>query len=113
MSTLSSDQAKYMSVMMFTLYGPSILLVKTLLSQPLIIYAFNNFALIATIILLKPSKMAPTSELKTIPLGANSHAANGMATILYPDAHHKFCTIFLYVFCDKAIIDTTPFGLLF
>src|SRR5699024_2725230 len=113
MSTLSSDQAKYMSVMMFTLYGPSILLVKTLLSQPQIFYAFNNFALIATIIVLKLIKMAPTAGLKTIPIGANTPAANGMTTILYPDAHHKFCTIFLYVFCDKSIIDTTSFGLLF
>src|SRR5699024_4667790 len=81
------------------------------LSQTL--YAFNNFALMATIIVLKLIKIAPTAGLKIIPIGANTPAANGIATILYPDAHHKFCTIFLYVFCDKSIIDTTSFGLLF
>src|SRR5699024_8434987 len=114
MSTSSCDKAKlkYISEAMFTPFGLFFLYKNTFaLSQTL--YAFNNFALMATIIVLKLIKIAPTAGLKIIPNGANTPPANGIATILYPDAHHKFCTIFLYVFCDKSIIDTTSFGLLF
>src|SRR5690625_1956749 len=75
-------------------------------------YALNNFALIATIIVLKLIKTAPTAGLKIIPIGAKIPAANGMAKMLYPVAHHKFWTIFRYVFFDKSIKSTTSLGLL-
>src|SRR5690625_5568146 len=78
----------------------------------IIVYAFNNFALIATIIVLKLIKTAPTAGLKIIPIGAKIPAANGIAKILYPVAHHKFWTIFRYVFFDKSIKSTTSLGLL-
>src|SRR5699024_4035236 len=47
-------------------------------------HAFNNFALIATMIVLKLINTAPTAGLKTIPIGASAPAASGMARILYP-----------------------------
>src|SRR5699024_8066629 len=73
-------------------------------------YALNNFALIATIIVLRLIKTAPTAGLRIIPIGAKTPAANGIAKILYPEAHHKFCTILRYVFLDKSIRSTTSLG---
>src|SRR5699024_8563644 len=78
----------------------------------IIAYASHNFTLIDTIIVLKLIKTAPTAGLKTIPIGAKTPAANGMAKMLYPVAHHKFWTIFRYVFFDKSIKSTTSLGLL-
>jgi len=57
-------------------------------------YTFKSFALIATIIVLKLIKIAPTAGMSMIPIGANTPAANGIAAMLYPAAHHKFYTIF-------------------
>lgn len=57
-------------------------------------HALNNLALIATIMVLKLMKTAPIAGLITIPQGAKTPAANGIAKMLYPVAHHKFWTIF-------------------
>src|SRR5699024_2474271 len=67
-------------------------------------YSSNNFALIATIIVLKLIKIAPTAGLNTIPIGANTPAASGIENILYPVAHHMFCTILRYIFYDMLLI---------
>src|SRR5699024_12606213 len=75
-------------------------------------YIFNNFALIATMMVLKLIKIAPTAGLKTMPTGASIPAASGIAIMLYPEAHHKLCTIFVCVFLDNSLNVTTSFGLL-
>lgn len=45
-------------------------------------YAFNSFALMATMMVLKLINTAPTAGLTIIPHGAKTPAANGMANIL-------------------------------
>src|SRR5699024_936246 len=76
------------------------------------VYIFNNFALIATMMVLKLIKIAPTAGLKPMPTGASIPAASGIAIMLYPEAHHKFCTILVCVLWDNSINVTTSFGLL-
>src|SRR5215216_1685381 len=53
----------------------------------------NNCALIATTIVLTDISNAPTAGESRIPQLAKTPAANGMATMLYPAAHHKFWII--------------------
>lgn len=48
--------------------------------------------LIATIIVLKIIKIAPTAALKTIP-SASIQAASGIAKMLYPEAHQWKVTV--------------------
>lgn len=45
-------------------------------------YAFNNFALIATMTVLRLISTAPTAGLRMIPTGARTPAASGIATML-------------------------------
>jgi hypothetical protein len=53
----------------------------------------SNWALSATMIVLKDISSAPTAGESRIPQFANTPAANGMATMLYPAAHHRFWII--------------------
>lgn len=39
-------------------------------------------------------RTAPSAIGRTNPTGARTPAASGMATTLYPAAHHRFSTIF-------------------
>src|SRR5699024_11586514 len=64
------------------------------LSLEWLFYAFKSLALIATISVLKLINTAPTAGLNTIPIGAKTPAASGIAKMLYPAAHHRFWTIF-------------------
>src|SRR5699024_11764378 len=61
----------------------------TFISFPFL-HAFNNFAFIATTIVLKLINTAPTAGLNTMPTGAKTPAASGIAKMLYPAAHHRF-----------------------
>ena len=56
-------------------------------------FILSDKALTATMTVLNDIKMAPMAGLKTMPTGARIPAANGMAMMLYPAAHHRFCTI--------------------
>ena len=53
----------------------------------------SNWALSATMMVLKDIRSAPTAGESTMPQFANTPAANGMATMLYPAAHHRFWII--------------------
>lgn len=69
----------------------------------------SNCALIATMIVLKLIKMAPTAGLKMIPQGAKTPAAKGMAKMLYPVAHIKFWTNLLKVRLERLNIANISF----
>src|SRR6185312_9808768 len=56
----------------------------------------SNCALMATTIVLSDISTAPAAGDSTTPIGASTPAASGMATMLYPAAHQRFCTILLY-----------------
>lgn len=53
----------------------------------------SNCALIATTIVLMDISNAPTAGESRIPQLTSTPAASGMATMLYPAAHHKFWII--------------------
>jgi hypothetical protein len=55
----------------------------------------QDWALIATMIVLRDINSAPTAGVSRIPIGARMPAAKGKATTLYPVAHKRFWTIFL------------------
>ena len=48
----------------------------------------------ATITVLSDISTAPNAGESTMPIGANTPPASGIATTLYPAAHQRFCTIF-------------------
>src|SRR5699024_11490986 len=51
------------------------------------LHAFNNFAFIATTIVLKLINTAPTAGLNTMPTGAKTPAASGIAKMLRSEEH--------------------------
>lgn len=53
----------------------------------------NDWAFSATMIVLTDIRTAPNAGDSVMPHGASTPAASGMATTLYPAAHHRFCTI--------------------
>ena len=55
--------------------------------------ARSVWALIATTMVLMAISAAPAAGESSIPIGARMPAASGSATILYPVAHQRFCTI--------------------
>ena len=50
----------------------------------------SNCAFTATIVVLADIKTAPTAGCRTMPQGASTPAARGIATMLYPAAHQRF-----------------------
>ena len=54
----------------------------------------SSCALMATMIVLSDISTAPTAGLSTTPCRCSTPAASGMATMLYPAAHHRFWIIF-------------------
>lgn len=56
-------------------------------------------ALMATTTVEKLIRTAPTAGLSTMPHGARTPAARGIAMMLWPVAHYRFWTILRYVAC--------------
>ena len=53
----------------------------------------RSWALIATTTVLADIRTAPTAGVRRTPHAASTPAARGMATMLYPAAHHRFWSI--------------------
>ncbi len=53
----------------------------------------RSWALIATTTVLADISTAPTAGVRKTPHAASTPAARGMATMLYPAAHHRFWSI--------------------
>src|SRR5690606_26294229 len=53
----------------------------------------SGCALMATMMVLSDMSTAPAAGESTMPRDASTPAASGIATMLYPAAHQRFCTI--------------------
>ncbi len=53
---------------------------------------------------------APQAGLSTMPAEESTPAASGIATMLYPAAHQRFCTILRYVARARSTIAATSRG---
>jgi hypothetical protein len=65
---------------------------------------FSSWALSATTTVLADIRTAPMAGVRRMPQAASTPATRGIAKMLQPAVHQRFCTIFRYVARESAMI---------